>query len=188
MRHLIKIAHSIDTGPLLLELARQPRLWNRHRMRKDAPESPHVQMDDIWLRYNENLKKYEESGEFEGINDEHNSAFLPEWYALPAARPIVQGLMSRVFGTRLGGILITRIPPGGRIEPHVDASWHVTHYNTKVYVVLQTNPQCVNRVENEQVVMAPGDAWYFDNTLEHDVVNDGPDDRISLIVSIRCEK
>jgi hypothetical protein len=47
---------------------------------------------------------------------------------------------------------------------------------------------CINRVENEQVAMAPGEAWYFDNTKEHEVVNDGPDDRISLIISIRCEK
>lgn len=188
MRNLVKIAAGIDTAPLLLAIARQPKLWNRHRMRKDQEGGAHGQMDDIWLRYNENLKKYEESGDFTGINDEHNSAFLPEWYALPQARPIVSGMMARVEGTRLGGILITRIPPGGRILPHVDDSWHVRHYNTKLYVVLQSNPQCVNRVEDEQVAMAPGEAWYFDNTKEHDVVNDGPDDRISLIISIRCEK
>jgi len=189
MKHMVKIAQGIDPVPLLLEMARQPKLWNRHRMRKDADNSPHAQMDDIWLRFNVNLKKYEETGDFTGIHDEHESAFLPEWYALPSARPIVQGLMARVFGTRLGGILITKIPPGGRILPHTDgASWHARYYNTKVYVVLQGNPQCINRFGDEVVAMAPGEAWFFNNEVEHEVVNDGQEDRISLIVSMRCEK
>lgn len=187
MRNFVKLAQGIDTAPLLLALARQPKLWNRHRMRKDYADSPHGQMDDIWLRFNDE-KPFKEKGDYTGISDQHDSVFYPEWYALPQARPIVFGLMARAEGTRLGGILITRIPPGGRILPHVDDSWHVRHYNTKVYVVLQSNPQCVNRVEDEQLIMAPGEAWYFDNTKEHEVVNDGPDDRISLIVSIRCEK
>jgi len=187
MNHMVKLAQGIDTAPLLLAIARQPKLWNRHRMRKDYAESPHAQMDDIWLRFNDE-KPFKEKDDFTDISEQHDSVFYPEWYALPQARPIVFGLMTRVEGTRLGGILITRIPPGGRILPHADDSWHVRHYNTKIYVVLQSNPQCINRVEDERVAMAPGEAWYFDNTKEHDVVNDGPDDRISLIVSIRCEK
>jgi mannose-6-phosphate isomerase-like protein (cupin superfamily) len=188
MNNLVKIAQGIDTAPLLLAIARQPKLWNRHAYRKEGYEnSPHAGSSDIWLRYNDE-KPYKESGDWTGFHDPHDPVFYPEWYALPQARPIVFGLMARVEGTRLGGILITRIPPGGRILPHVDDSWHVRHYNTKLYAVLQSNPQCVNRVENEQVAMAPGEVWYFDNTKEHEVVNDGPDDRISLIVSIRCEK
>jgi mannose-6-phosphate isomerase-like protein (cupin superfamily) len=187
MNHMVKLAQGIDTAPLLLAIARQPKLWNRHRMRKDYAESPHAQMDDIWLRFNDE-KPFKEKDDYTGISDQHDSVFYPEWHALPQARPIVFGLMTRVEGTRLGGILITRIPPGGRILPHVDDTWHVRHYNTKIYVVLQSNPQCVNRVGDERVVMAPGDAWYFDNTKEHEVMNDGPNDRISLIISIRCEK
>ncbi len=187
MRNLVKIAAGLDVAPLLLAIARQPNLWNRHRARKDSEGGVHAQMDDIWLRYNDE-KPFKEKGDYTGFNDAHDAVFYPEWYALPQARPIVYGLMSRVEGTRLGGILVTRIPPGGKILPHVDDSWHVRHYNTKLYVVLQSNPQCVNRVGDERVAMAPGEVWYFDNATEHEVINDGSDDRITLIVSIRCEK
>nr|WP_277397728.1 aspartyl/asparaginyl beta-hydroxylase domain-containing protein [Paraburkholderia sp. Ac-20347] len=107
---------------------------------------------------------------------------------MPQVRPIVFGLMARVEGTRLGGVMITKIPPGGSVKPHCDDNWHVHHYNTKLYVVLESNPQCWNRVEDERVAMAPGEVWYFDNTKEHEVVNEGDTDRTTLVICIRCER
>ena len=187
MSNFVNIARGIDTAPLLLEIARQPKLWNRHARRKEMPDTPHSDMVDIWLRYNDE-KPYKESGDWSGFNDEHESIFYPEWFALPSARPIVYGMMARTQAVRLGGILVTKIPPGGRIEPHVDGGWHATYYNTKLYVVLQSNPQCVNRAEDERIAMAPGEVWYFDNAKEHEVVNDGPTDRITLIICMRCER
>ncbi|PRX32266.1 aspartyl/asparaginyl beta-hydroxylase [Paraburkholderia sp. BL18I3N2] len=187
MRNLVKIAGGIDTAPTLLAIARQPGLWNRHTVRTEGDGNPHADVSDIWLRYND-VKPYKAAGDFTGFNDPHDAIFYPEWYALPQLRPIVFGLMARVEGTRLGGVLITKIPAGKRVLPHADDSWHVRHFNTKLYVPLQSNPRCWNRVENEVVSMAPGDVWYFDNTKEHEVVNEGDDDRITLIVSIRCEK
>ena len=187
MKNLLKIAQGIDVTPLLLAIQRQPKLWNRHTIRKEAEGTPHAAMSDIWLRYND-VKDYELTGDYTGFNDPHDAIFYPEWYALPQARPIVMGLMARVEGTRLGGVMITKIPPGGKILPHSDDGWHAKHFNTKLYVVLQSNPQCINRVEDDVVSMAPGEVWYFDNTKEHEVVNDGPDDRITLIICIRCEK
>ena len=185
--NFVKIVQGVDTAPVLLELARNPRLWGRRRFRKDIPDGPHSEMTDIWLRYNDE-KPYKESGDYSKFNNEHESVFYPEWFALPSVRPIVYSLMARVQATRLGGLLITKIPPGGKIEPHVDGGWHATYYNTKLYVVLQSNPQCVNRAGEERVAMAPGEVWYFDNAIEHEVVNDGPTERITLIVCMRCER
>jgi hypothetical protein len=187
VRNLVKIAQGIDTAPLLLALARQPKLWDRHGFRKEIPDGPHSQMNDIWLRYNDE-KPFKASGDWSTFNDEHESVYYPEWFHLPQVKPIVFGLMARTEATRLGGVLITRIPSGCRIDPHIDGGWHANYYNTKLYVVLQSNPQCINRVEDERVAMAPGEVWYFDNTKEHEVVNDGPDDRITLIVCMRCER
>ncbi|ENH6337952.1 aspartyl/asparaginyl beta-hydroxylase domain-containing protein [Burkholderia vietnamiensis] len=187
MNNLIRIGAGIDTAPLLLAIARQPGLWNRHTARTDPKGGPHADVSDIWLRYNDE-KPYKAAGDYTGFNDAHDAIFYPEWYALPQVRPIVFGLMARVEGTRLGGVLITKIPAGKRVLPHADDNWHVRHYNTKLYVPLQSNAKCWNRVEDETVVMAPGEVWYFDNAKEHEVVNEGDDDRITLIVSIRCEK
>jgi hypothetical protein len=36
--------------------------------------------------------------------------------------------------------------------------------------------------------MAPGEAWWFDNAQEHEVINNSADDRIHMIVDIRTSK
>jgi uncharacterized cupin superfamily protein len=97
--------------------------------------------------------------------------------------------MARVNAVYLGGILITRIPPGGCVKPHHDrGSWHAETMNTKVYVGLRSNPQCINRCEGEQIVIAPGDAVTFNNLLTHSVENNGETDRMTLIVCMRVEQ
>ena len=187
MKNLLRIAQGIDVMPLLLAIQRQPNLWNRHGFRKEFEGTSHAQTSDLWLRFRDE-KPFKEAGDYTGFEDEHDAIWYPEAYALPQARPIVFGLMARVEGVRLGGVMITKIPAGGRVLPHSDHGWHAKYYNTKIYVPLQSNPKCFNRVEDDIVAMGPGEAWYFDNTKEHEVVNDGEDDRITLIVCIRCEK
>jgi hypothetical protein len=34
--------------------------------------------------------------------------------------------------------------------------------------------------------MRTGEVWWFNNAIEHEVVNNSADDRIHLIVDIRC--
>jgi hypothetical protein len=187
MKHLRLIADGIDVLPLNMQLQRHPELWDVHQERRIAPGSPHAEMSDIWVRYNES-EPYRARGDFTGFNDLHIPVWYPAWHKLPALRPIVFGLAARLEAVMIGGILITKIPRGGAIAPHADAGWHPEYFNTKVYVVLQSNPHCSNRVEDESVVMKPGEAWYFDNTKEHEVNNLGADDRITLIVCLRCEE
>jgi len=171
----------IDPLPVLLELQRQPELWGESRARQEYDQSPHVAIDDIWVRWNvaDVLD--------DGTTGSDDIRFLPAWSMLPSLRPIVFPLMARVQAVQLGAILLTRIPPGRRVDPHIDEGWHAKRYNTKVYVALQTNPDCMNACENETLVMKPGDCWLFRNTVIHSIVNAGPDDRISLICCMRCE-
>ena len=170
---------TIDPLPVVLELGRQPELWNAHRGRLDQPGSPHAGVDDIWIRWR--------PGEAIDNGAPHTLEFLEPWYRLPALRPIVFTIMARTQAVQLGGVLITRIPAGGRVLPHVDRGWHPEWFNQKAYCVLQGNPQCLNHCEHETVAMEPGSVWSFRNTLVHSVVNDGADDRVSLIVCMRCE-
>lgn len=186
MKYFLKIADGVDVVPLLAQLHRQPALWDAHSARRAAPGSPHGDMQDIWVRYNDE-ERFKETGDYSRFNDAHDPIFYPAWRALPALRPIVFGLMARCEATRLGGVLLTRIPPGGRIDAHTDRGWHVEYYNCKLYCILQSNPQCVNRTEDEFVAMKAGEVWTFDNTKEHEVVNNGQDDRITLIICLRCE-
>ncbi len=178
--NILKLGEGLDVTPVNLALARNPQLWNQFSLRKE--QFQHRDMDDIWVRYN-NIDNYD--GDIQKFNSAHFPVWYPSWYGLPELRPLVMGLFQRFQGTHLGGVLITRIPPGKSIAPHSDDGWHAKFYNTKLYVVLSGNPQCWNRVLDEKVIMKTGECWFFNNTVEHEVVNDGETDRITLIVCMR---
>jgi len=187
LKHFLKLGDGIDVLPLLLQLQRQPELWGSKPERQVAPGTPHSAMTDIWVRYNDDAPFRNGDISWAAFNQPHFPIWYPAYYQLPAIRPLLFFLAARNEATMIGGVLITRIPPGGVIEPHADTGWHVEHFNTKLYVVLQGNDQCVNRVEDEFVTMRTGEVWYFDNTKEHEVRNNGKEDRITLIVCLRCE-
>lgn len=178
MRNFLKVVEGLDVLPLLLSLQRQPELWGKNALRKEAPGSPHAEMTDIWVRFAEKEEDFPKP---------HFATWYPAYHALPQLRQIIFALMARVEATHLGGVLITRIPPGGVIQPHADAGWHPEFYNCKLYVVLASNPKCIFRVEDETASMRPGDVWRIDNTKEHEVVNAGDTERMTLIICMRCD-
>lgn len=184
MKHFLKMSEGIDVLPIKLALQIHPELWNSHNERKEFAESSHKETSDIWIRYNhpDNLRQG-----YEKFTSEHDAVWYPAYQKLPL-RKIIYSLMARCMAVRLGGVLITKIPPGGKVLPHIDKGWHPEYYNVKLYVPIQTNEQVVNYVENESVLMKEGECWYFDNTKMHWVENDGKDDRITLIICLRVDE
>lgn len=186
MRNFLKIAEGIDTIPLLHAIQRQPELWNQHTLRTTHADTPHSQIEDIWLRFND-LNPYLEGGGATTILDEHESICYPAWKSLPQAHRLIFDLMRRVEGIRLGRVLITRLAPGKCITPHVDGGSHAEYYE-RYHLILQNHPGSIFRAGDETVCMLPGDCWWFDNSQEHEVINNSSDDRLTLIVDVRCIK
>lgn len=186
MRNFMKVCDGINVEPLNLLLKQNPELWNQRTLRKEIKESPHIAMSDIWVRYNDDTEA-KKTGDYSTFHDLHYPIWYPAINALPMVRGIALALMTKMCATHLGGVLITKIPAGGRIDPHVDSNWHAGFYNCKLYVPLQANAQCINRCGDEYVVMNVGDCWYFNNAIEHEVQNNGSDDRITLIICMRTE-
>lgn len=180
MSHAERIAERIEgTEFLAKQLAANPQLWGEHPLRT-LPGGPFVGTSDIWVRFQAPDDLMARPGQ------PHESVWYPCAEILPAARMIADYLLQLTASSELGGILITRIPAGGEVKTHHDrGGWHAEHYNAKVYVVLQGNEHCVNYFEDEAYVMQQGEAWRFNNLVPHSVKNDGPSDRISLIVCMR---
>jgi aspartyl/asparaginyl beta-hydroxylase (cupin superfamily) len=103
---------------------------------------------------------------------------------LPQARSIIFGLMRQVEGERLGPVMITRLAHGKRIYPHDDGAAHTSYYK-RYHIALHSAPGVKFRAGNEEVNMMTGEVWWFDNSVEHEVVNNSYQDRLSLIVDIR---
>lgn len=184
MTNFLKIADGINIAPLQMALVRQPELFGRRTLRADRYESPHTQMTDIWVRYNEysNLERSPTT-----FNDQHDSVWYPEAECIPEVRGIVMSLMAHVGGERLGGVLITKIPPGGGIEPHVDTGWHAEYYE-KYYVPILNDTGAVFGFPDGVINAMPGEVYWFRNDVLHWVKNGSQRDRIAMIVCIRANK
>jgi len=182
MRNFLPIIVNLDVTPLVLAIQRQPWLWNRDNERTEDDTSPHKDVDDIWIRYNHPSKKG--TPEF---HKRHTSVWYPAYYNLPQIRDIVFPLMHRVEGEQLGGVLITRIPPGKSVAEHADDNWHVQYYD-KYYVQLQSHPQQVFYCGDDAYSAKPGDVYHFDNTKVHRVENNSDCDRMTLIICIRSNR
>lgn len=185
MRNFLRIAQNTNTMPLLQAVQRQPELWNTEKLRTTHQLSPHTEVEDILLRFND-IDKFRKTENAASILDEHESICHPAWDKLPQARAIVFDLMRYVEGFRLGRVIITRLAPGKKIAPHIDGGSHAEYYE-RYHCILQNNPGSNFRAGDEQVLMLPGDIWWFDNSIEHEVINNSMDDRITLIIDIRCK-
>lgn len=172
---------AFDVSQVVAELDANPQLWDQHTLRKKL--YVHGEMSDIWVRYNafENF-----TGDMAAFNAEHESVWYPAIEKLPALKKLLFDLMWAVEGERLGGVLITRIPPGKGIAPHTDDAWHARYYS-KIAVQLKSAPGQAFCFEDESLSAEPGEVYVFRNEFTHWVVNDSEQERMTLIVCIKTE-
>ena len=179
-RGFIELANKVDVLEIKAELDVHTELWDLFGFRKTAPNTPHSGMTDIWVRSN----KLEKVGpEF---CDEHYSVWYDAAKKLPAVKKFVMDLMAFVGGENLGGVLITKIPPGGKILPHVDDTWHAKFYD-KFYLQIQGSESQSFASLDHDYRPETGSVYWFNNTREHWVENNSDIDRITLIVCIRLD-
>lgn len=183
MTYFERLAADLPVAPVLQELDAHPELWGQYTERTSAPGSPHADSQDIWLRFRDRSELTEPA--------RYGEPHFPVWYPaaalVPSIKPLIHDLMHYVKAVALGGCMLTRLPPGGRILPHVDDGWHALHYNTKAYIILRANPGCLNHCGNEMALMAAGEAWLFNNLVLHSVENWGGTERVAAIITMRTE-
>lgn len=172
------VASGANIAPLMSAIEAHPELWNLHTTRTEVYE--HSEVSDIWVRYNA-IKNF--TGDREAFNAEHDSVWYPAADVLEI-KTFLLDFMRLVEGTRLGGVLITKIPPGGKVAPHVDEGWHARYYE-KYAIQLLGNLRQAFHFEGESFSALPGDIYSFDNSQPHWVTNDSDTDRMTLIVCLR---
>lgn len=167
-----------DIAPLRAELSAHPEVWNQHRWRTEHPRSPHREVDDIWVRYNtiENLGPH--------FNDPHEAVWYPVVEKIPAAKVLAESVLTEVGEKGLGGVLITRVPAGKQVYPHVDQGWHAVSHD-KYAVQIAGNADQSFCFEDATLSALPGELYQFNNQAPHWVLNPTTEDRITLIVCVR---
>lgn len=185
MKNFFNLVTGVNVLPLMLELQRKPELWDQHTIRTKTPGTPHGEVSDILLMFNQ-YQDVSQSELFGKVVDDKDVVPYPAWKELPAARPLIFGLLNQVSAIRLGRVIITKLPPGKVIPAHVDGGAPATYY-TRYQIALHCLPGNQFVIEDEVVEFNTGDVWMIDNTKEHAVINNSPEDRIVMIVDARSE-
>lgn len=181
MRNFIRMSGGLDTTQTLLELARQPQLWGARNFRTTFAGTPHTDVQDIWLRFNAEAK------ELDNVAKANDIIWYPEISHFPSIGQIVLPLMLYTKSWTIERLLVTRLPPGGRIAPHADDNGpYVTQpCINRYHVVLQGLPGSLFRTGDETVQMLTGEIWWFNPLIEHECLNNSCDDRIHLLVDLK---
>jgi hypothetical protein len=190
MKNFRLIASDLDFVPLMLALQRQPSLWKQDLYWRNHPVPVFSEIDSILLRFPTKapyqFKDETDRQVYLASVDPWECFDQPVYDLLPDAKSLVFGLMSAVRGERLGRVMINRMQPNSHILPHIDTTTG-TKYFDRFHIVLQTNKDVEFRAGEERAEMAPGQAWWFENAVEHEVWNRGDCDRIHVVIDIKCK-
>lgn len=183
--NLKRLAHGIDTKPLLEAIERQPDLWKEITDRQDTPGSPHRDTECIFLRWCETKS-------IEAAFTEIPAIDYPAYEKLPQARLLVETVLQVTGATKLGRVLIAKLNPAGSIEKHADEGAYADCYE-RFHVALESEPGNTFFVEDREhygefAEMQAGELWYFNHKKPHHVFNGSALPRIHLIVDAVAPK
>lgn len=189
MENFQRLATNVNVLPLLLAIKQKPELWKEDTYLRDYPQGPFGEIESIILRFpDRSVHETEEALKAHLVGfDQHENYDQPAYKVLHQARPLISTLMANVEGERLGRCIINKIKPGGRIYPHEDTPAHAEYWE-RYHIVLQSAPGVVFIAGDEQVYMATGEVWWFENAALHEVINNSAEERIHLVVDIRAPR
>lgn len=180
------IGRGVDVTPLHHAIIRQPELWNENTFRTTYENTPHGDVDDIWLRYSD-TERTADPKDTSSVQNDHSAVWYPAAVKLPEAKELVLNLARYVGAYSLERLVISRMKPGGKILPHADAVGDYVHLGdiARYHIVVQGLPGSMFYCGDEQVCMQTGEIWWFDAHQTHEIVNNSSDDRIHLMADFR---
>jgi hypothetical protein len=190
MKYLKPLAWGLEVAPILAELDAAPELWNQHTLRTSGAAPAHNAVSDIWVRYRsyQELRSPADLGAIKDyIGQPHESVWYDAIDKLPSLRALIFEICRYFEAERLGGVLITRIPPGGEVKPHIDRGWHATYYE-KIAVQLRCAPEQAFHFADGEFRCPAGTVYTFDNNQKHWVSNESTVERITAIICVRRDQ
>lgn len=186
MKYLRELATGIDVAPILNQLWAQDGLWNAFKLRTTLYQGPHNSVSDIWMRYRHwsEFDQEAKDGIQRFVSEPHDSFWYPAAYVLSELKRVIFDLCRQFEVERLGGVLITKIPVGGQVAPHIDRGWHAEYYE-KLALQLAGNEQQAFCFEDGEFRCGAGTLYTFNNSKSHWVTNESHEDRITAIICVR---
>lgn len=115
-------------------------------------------------------------------NGEENDDFSGPMKPTPrlAKMPYVRQVMAS-FNTVIGRSRLMRLTPGATVAHHTDSHYFWRNH-LRLHIPILTEPDVAFYCESEQVHMAAGESWTFNNWVDHAVENRSDKVRIHLVI------
>ena len=115
-------------------------------------------------------------------NGEENDDFSGPMQPSPRLQraPYIRQIMG-CFDSVIGRSRLMRLAPGASVAKHTDGHYFWRDH-LRIHIPIITTPDVAFYCDTEEVHMAAGESWTFNNWLEHSVENRSGQDRIHLVI------
>lgn len=124
------------------------------------------------------------NGEAENIfavNAEGNKAGDYKDTVLLEACPSLQAVLT-YFQCEKTAVRLMKLHAGGVIKEHRDTALCFEEGEARLHIPVVTNTDVSFCLDNEKLHLKEGECWYMNLCLQHSVRNDGPTDRVHLVI------
>lgn len=77
---------------------------------------------------------------------------------------------------------IHSLAAGAEIRPHRDVCCSFEHGKIRLHIPVKTNSDVLLQVNDQTIPMKPGECWYCNFDIKHEVHNNSTEDRVHLIM------
>lgn len=85
-------------------------------------------------------------------------------------------------------VRLLNLNAGSVIKAHRDIELSFEQGEARLHIPIFTNPEVEFYVAEDRVVMNEGDCWYINANIKHRVTNNGPTDRIHLVIDCKVNE
>jgi len=159
------------------EFIKLPVKFDVNRLKQEALQFTESDWDTHPLNYSGNSALHLVS-----VKGSDNHAFEGEMKPTKALQkcPYISQIFDS-FNTVIGRSRLMRLDAKSDVPPHSDGNYSWRH-RTRVHIPIITDPRIIfSSIGNQDVHMAPGEAWTFDNWRQHAVYNNSDIRRIHLV-------
>jgi len=178
----------LDVRPMLNRLQNtDPKVWREDTYLRDYPQGPFGDTESIILRFPTlPVDRQKEEILTNPSYDQHENIWMPGSENFPEFKSIVFELAYKLEATRIGRVMINKLNNKGCVFPHADTPSHAKYWS-RFHVVVGALPGVDFRCNDEWVQMTTGEIWFFNNELEHEVINNSGQPRIHMVVDLKIE-
>jgi len=176
MKYFKCIRSTIPTQPFLNEIAAVNDAWAHATGRQDKIA---VQREALAIPLR-GLRKSMILGR--ARRDVHESRWTSGSVNFPVARAFLADVAAEL-NADLGRAKIVCLPAGKKVYPHVDRGEYY-RLRGRYHFVLKSSAGSWLKAGDEDIRMAEGELWWFDNGQMHEAFNDGDEDRIHIIFDL----